>query len=111
MTHAEIRERVLTRLEVSPTDAAWKSAATSAINEGQRLFAFLTLSLEAQRPLVLTPGTKFYRMLAEGWTDWLVPLRVRLSNDATAGVTARFDGVQGDEGMFNEQAYSGLTMS
>lgn len=109
LIHADIRARVLTRLQVSTTDPAWTVPATSAINEGLRLFAFLTLCLENTREFVLTPGVKFYRMLAEGWTDWLVPLRVRLSNDTAGGVTSEFDNVEGDQGMFNEQGSSGLT--
>jgi hypothetical protein len=99
----------LTRLEVSTTDAAWQAAATAAINEGQRLYSLLTLSQETTREFVLTPGVKFYRMLTEGWTHWLVPLRVRLSNDTATGNTNEFDTQDNDAAMFNEQAYSGLT--
>lgn len=111
MTLADIRSRVLTRIEVNPADAAWKTAATFAINEGLRLFGFLSLCQEAQREFVLTPGVKFYRMLNEGWTDWIAPLRVRLSNDIADGATAEFDAVKADAAMFGEQGYSGLTVS
>lgn len=109
MTLDSIRTRVLTRLELDPSDAQAQSAANSAINEGQRLFAFLTLCQEATREFILTPGVSFYHMLTEGWADWLVPLRVRLSNDTDAGQDAEFDNVESDTAMFNEQAYQGLT--
>ena len=111
VTHADIRGRILTRIEADPTDPLWQAAATAAINEGQRLFSFLSLALENTREFVLTPGASIYRMLAEGWNDWLVPLRVRLSNDTFAGATAEFDAQQADIAMFNEQSYAGLIAS
>lgn len=103
MTFGDIRTRVLTRLQVSTTDAAWTGPAGSAINEGQRLFAFLTLCLESSRTFILTPGTKFYHMFLEGWTDWIVPLRVRFP-PANTDQTALFDAVRFDDAMFNAQA-------
>jgi hypothetical protein len=111
MQHSEIRDRLLTRLEADPTDLLWQAAATAAINEGQRLMAFLALPLEATREFVLTPGVSTYRMLAEGWSDWLVPLRVRVSNDTATGATAEFDAQEPGAAMFNEQAYTGLTVT
>ena len=110
MTLADIRTRILERIEVDPLDPAWQFAANAAINEGQRLFVFLTLCLEVTRILVLTPGNSAYSMLAI-WPDWLIALRVRISNDLTGGAVAEFDSLTGDGGMFNEQAYSGLTLT
>jgi len=108
MTFADIRTRVLTRIEVDAADAAWKVAAGLAINEGLRLFAFLTLCQETYREFVLTPGVNFYHMLNEGWNDWIIPLRVRLSNDTASGTASMFDTIRGDDAMFGEQPYSGL---
>jgi hypothetical protein len=109
MTLKTIRDRLLTRLECDPTDLQWQAAGTAAINEGQRLFVLLSLCLEATRELVLTPGVNMHHMLTEQWTDWLVPLRVRLSNDTATGQDAKFDSMESDTGMFGEQAYPGLT--
>lgn len=111
MTLSDIRGRVCARLEWDPNDSTAKTLATFAINEGQRLFAFLTLSLEAQRPFVLTPGKNQYRMLDEGWADWLVPLRVRISNDTDAGADMILDSQEADTAMLNEQASPGLTVT
>ena len=108
MIHSDIRGRVLSRLEWDGTAAAAKTAATAALNEGQRLFAWLTLCLEATRPLTLTPGLNHYWMYAEGWSDWLVPLRVRLANPASPGSTTSWDTVQADLGMPNEQSFPAL---
>lgn len=102
LTHSDIRTRVLERMQVSTDDPNWRAVASLAINEGQRLFAFLTLCLEARRSLVLLPGTKFYHMLAIGWDDWLVPLRVRPASDS-GGATSEFDSVKSDESMFGEE--------
>ena len=110
MTLSDIRDRVLTRIEADPTDAAWQFVGTCAINEGQRIFAFLSLCLENTRELILTPGDQAFNILAQ-WTDWFVPLRVRISNDTTAGVTSEFDAMEGNAGQFNEQAYPGLTVT
>ncbi len=107
MILSDIRTRALDRIEVDPTDPAWQFAATAAINEGQRIFAFLTLTLEATRPFILTPGNQFYSMLPV-WPDWIVPLRVRISNNVAATAGATFDAPQGNTAMFNQQAYSAL---
>ena len=111
MTLGDITGRILGRMELSPSDPQALSAATAAANEGQRLFAFLTLCQENTRQFILTPGTNFYHMYAEGWNDWLAPLRVRLSNDTSTGQDAIFDNVGGNTATFNEQAYTGLTVS
>lgn len=111
MQLSDIRSRVIGRLEWDPSDTNAQAAATAAIGEGQRLFCFLTLSLENQRELVLTPGKSWYRMLDAGWADWLVPLRVRISNDTAAGADMTFDTQESDTGTFNEQASPGLAVN
>src|ERR1700684_2558813 len=98
MDLSDIRTRILTRMELDPTDPLWQFVADAAINEGLRIFSFLTLCLEATRQFVLTPGNQFYSMLAV-WPDWLMPLRVRISNDISTGNTAEFDFQQGDSAM------------
>lgn len=108
MQYTDIRGRVISRLEWSATDPTAKAIAGAAVNEGQRLFCFLTLSLEAQRPFTLTPGVAFYHMLNEGWSDWIVPLRVGISNDISSGTDSRFDEPEADTSQFNDQAQSGL---
>lgn len=95
-------------MEWSSSDAGAIAAANSATNEAQRLFAFLTLSLETQRDFAVTPGQSWYRMLDQGWSDWLVPLRVRWSNDTSGGADTRFDEQESDQAMFNQQATPGL---
>lgn len=111
MQFSDIRGRIIGRMEWSTGDAGAVTATNAAVNEGQRLFAFLTLSLEATRDFALTPGLSHYSMLDEGWNDWLVPLRVRLSNDTSAGTDTTFDTAESDAGMFNQQATPGLTTS
>lgn len=52
------------------------------INTAQRVSVLLTLFLEATGTLALaTDGRPFYRMLST-FSDWLLPLRVRLSSGA-----------------------------
>lgn len=103
MILSDIRGRIFSRLEWSTSDPQAVAAGNAAINEGQRLLAFLTLSLETTRQFRLTPGVSFYRMLDQGWADWLVPLRVRLSNDTTVGVDNEFDTQEADTAMFDQQ--------
>ena len=76
MTVAELQARTLARLDDSgvyypANEVLW------AIEEGQRVFALLTLCLERTASLTLAGGTVFYRMLTQ-YTDWLLPLRVRV---------------------------------
>lgn len=107
-----MRARVLLALDESASAPTYYTAKSVdwALNEAQRFFALLTLCLEATRPFVLTPGARFYKMLPE-WPDWIAPLRVRLSNDLAAGLTAEYDAVGGDQAMYNEQQYAGLAAS
>jgi hypothetical protein len=80
MTLAELEQRTLERLgETSAAGTYYSSTfVKAALNEGQRLFAFLTLCLETTGSLPLTANTAWYEPLAT-FNDWIVPLRVRLS--------------------------------
>jgi len=102
MTLSDIRTRALTRIEEDPDDPAWQFAATAAINEGLRIFVYLTLCLENEREFALTPGTQFYNMLP-AWPDWILPLRVRISNSTAASYQARFNQQPGNLAQFNNQ--------
>lgn len=53
----------------------------AAINEGQDLFALLTLCLETTASFTLQPSTTTYHMLAT-FPDWICPLRVYLPSGA-----------------------------
>jgi hypothetical protein len=108
LTFDSIRSRVISRLEWGATDATAKSLAGAAINEGQRIFCFLTLCLEATRPLILTPGKAFYRMYTEKWDDWLVPLRLNLSSDTSGGADTQFGNPELGAAMPNQQLTPGL---
>lgn len=78
MTLAELQTRTLERLgEVSDAGSYYTAAeVTVAINEGQRLFAFLTLCLEATGSLPLTGNTVWYQPLSV-FPNWIAPLRIR----------------------------------
>lgn len=80
MTLGDIRSRGLKRLDddVTTPVAYSESEATAAINMGLQEYAFLTLSLENQATLALTPGTWSYRPL-DYFADWILPLRVTLA--------------------------------
>jgi hypothetical protein len=111
MTFSNLQQRLAARLGEGPGALVYYSAANQgeALNEIQRLFVLLTLCLESIRTLILSPGNRFYHMLE--WPDWLLPLRVSLSQDTTAGQTALYDAVLYDTAMYNEEAYPGLVAS
>lgn len=79
MTGLVILQRALKRLDEDSSSPVYYSGGEvlAAINEGQRLFALLTLCLETTGTLALTAATSHYRMLGT-FTDWLLPLRVRI---------------------------------
>ena len=78
MTLADLRARTLNRLNEDATTPIYWTAPeiTNALNEGQRLYALITLCLEAIVTFPLTSGTAFYHTLAT-YSDWLLPLRVQ----------------------------------
>lgn len=127
MQLSDLRTRVLQRIEVDPTDALWQFAATAALNEGQRIFAFLTLCLEVTRMLPLTSGVSFYNLLAT-WADFIVPLRVKLATKlraeslfemamadpsflSTTGTPTRYGCIGADLLYLNKRPGAGLTLS
>lgn len=111
MTLSALQQRLTARLDETAGSETWYTTGTmrDALNEAQRIFVLLTLCLESIRPFVLTPGSRFYHMLE--WTDWLLPLRISLSQDTTEGQTATYDAVLGDQAMYNEQPYPDLVAS
>ena len=97
------------RLGENPASPQWWTLAetAAAINWAQRLFVLLTLCLEDQRALDLTPGTNYYHMLQEPqFADWFAPLRVRLSNTTWSGNNAEFNGPEPGAPLFNDRPQS-----
>jgi len=80
MTLAELQARTLQRIGETSDSGAYYTAeeVRVALNEGQRLFAFLTLCLETTGSLPLTANATWYRPL-ETFNDWIAPLRIRNS--------------------------------
>jgi hypothetical protein len=80
MTLAELEDRALKRLgETSPGGSYYTPAQVrTALNEGQRLFAFLTLCLETTANFPLTANEPWYTPLSV-LPDWVAPLRVRIA--------------------------------
>lgn len=79
MTLLELQTRTLQRLDEDTSGGGYFSAVEvkAALNEGQRLFAFLTLCLETTATQALDAATPTYRMLTV-FSDWFLPLRVRV---------------------------------
>ncbi len=88
MNTGEMLARGFKRLDQDPAAPAYftRPELLAALNEGQRLFAFLTLCLEATSPLALEPGTAFYRPRAT-WSDYLLTLRVATAGGRVAPAT------------------------
>ena len=82
MTGATLIDRTLKRLDQDPAQPVYftRAEVLDALNEGQRIFAFLTLCLEGMATFPLTAGVAFYSMLAT-YADWLLPLRVVRASD------------------------------
>jgi hypothetical protein len=72
--------RLLTRVGEDASNPVYYDAseALTALNQAQRLFAFLTLCLETTGSMSLTAGTAWYTML-DTFSDWLLPLRIRVT--------------------------------
>lgn len=77
MIFSDLKTRTLKRLGEDPDDPVTFTAAEAgnALNEGQRIFAFITLCLESNVTFTPTRGVAFYRLLLS-YSDWLVPVRV-----------------------------------
>ena len=97
MTTSDMSTRVLEGLDEIDAGQAAPSAVyyggggevLDALNEGLRFFCLLTLALETTVPFALTPGGTFYHMRAT-YPDWLLPLRVKLT-DGTRVRPARIE--------------------
>lgn len=83
MTLAELESRTLSRLgEVSDHGSYYSvGEVRNALNEAQRLFALLTLCLEAKGSIALKANQAWYSPLAS-MPAFIVPLRVRLAGAA-----------------------------
>jgi hypothetical protein len=87
---SDLQTRILERLGEDPAQPVFYTAADAlaAINLGQRIYAFLTLSLEVQRPFQLTAGNQTCA-LQKQFGDMIVVLRCEWRNqsatDATVG--------------------------
>ena len=92
MTVTELTTRTRQRLDVAAaTPGYWTDAEIlTALNEAQRLWALLTLSLEARGTLALTPEN-FYRLLTP-FPSFLIPLRVRNSSTGAKLVSTHTGG-------------------
>lgn len=85
MTAKEISDRIIARcddiagspgsLDVDSTGGPVPPEVLAAINEGQELFAFLTLGLEATATLPI-PGSAAFFMIRSYFHDYLCPLRL-----------------------------------
>ena len=87
MIASDLQNRLLERLgdtatgEYVQTGYYTPGEALAWLNAAQRLFVLLTLCLETTGSLPLSADTAFYRLLPT-FTDWIVPLRVRISGGA-----------------------------
>lgn len=85
MTVAQIQDRILSRLaevdENRNVDARFYSPSEvlAKINEGQQLFALLTLCLEKTSSYTLAANTTFSHLLSS-LTDFVLPLKVRINS-------------------------------
>ena len=95
MTVTQIQTRILQRLDEDSTSPAYYSPAEvlSKINEGQQLFALLTLCLEKSGTFTLTAATTFHHLLGT-LKDFIVPLKIRVTSGGarvTANTLAELD--------------------
>ena len=83
MTVGDLQTLVLQRLGEDASKPVYYTGAEvlSALNEAQRIMVLLTLCLERTETFPLSVGTAFYRPRTV-LSDWLLPLRVRLSGGA-----------------------------
>jgi hypothetical protein len=83
MTASELQTLALTRLGEDPTSPSYYTEAETltALNQGQRLFAFLTLCLETTASFALSANTTWYHLLP-AYSGLIVPLRIRVVGGA-----------------------------
>jgi hypothetical protein len=75
-----LQQRTLERLDEDTTSPVYYKSfeVLNALDEAQRIFAFLTLCLEKTGSLALTANTTWYTLFST-FTDFLLPLRVRIN--------------------------------
>lgn len=79
MTADEMSARVLSRTDDPTGVTATPDEVMAALNEGQELAAWLTLSLETTATLTLAPSTTFGQ-IRQTYPDFLAPLRLAIGN-------------------------------
>jgi len=92
MTVAQFQTRILGRLDDPNGRYFSSSEVLYRLNEGQRLFALLTLCLEKTSTIALNAATPF-RHLLSSIPDYLVPLRISVASGSrlTFGTLADLD--------------------
>jgi len=83
VTGEDLYERLLKRLDEDAVSPVFYSVSEAmwALSAAERLFVLLTLCLEKTDDLVLTAGVCHYRLL-NSFSDFLLPLRVRVSGSS-----------------------------
>jgi hypothetical protein len=105
VTLAELQQRTLQRLDESTSSPAAVTVddVTAALNEGQRLFAAISLCIERTERLELEANTVWYNA-SEQIADWFLPLRCMqrpIGNGTSLFDIPTFDSVEFDEAAAN----------
>lgn len=104
MTLAELKARTLARVAEAGAPVAHTAAeVTDALNEGLRLFALLTLCVERRGFLPLDGGVAWYRLF-DYFSDWLLPLRVRVETTVSGAALGLWDSELWDAATFDQAA-------
>lgn len=105
MQTSDLQQRTLERLNENTATPIFYPATDvlAVLNLAQRIYAFLTLCLEAQRPFQVTPGNQWVA-LQKTFTDMILVLRCEWQSAAATGGGS---GIIGDPtfggGIFNDQ--------
>lgn len=83
MILSDLQARTLDRVGEDPNSPVFYTAAdaTAWLNAANRLFVLLTLCLESTGSLTIAANQAFYSVMGT-FSDWLLPLRVRISGGA-----------------------------
>ena len=105
MLTTDLQTRTLERLGENPAAPIFytDADALAALNLAQRIYAFLTLCLEARRPFQVTPGNQWFA-LQKSFVDMILVLRCEWQNQATSGSDAIIGDPTFGGGIFNDQA-------
>jgi len=79
MTLGTIKTEVARRMDDTANTRYSADRIVSVVNQGQRIFAFLTLAIERSVNLALAANTVWYSVLGTA-ADWIAPLRVENSS-------------------------------